>query len=231
MRHMRGAGAVVAGIAAVVALSGCGGDAGGGAKPASSPSAAAAEESEAEPAVEEPEYPATPAGDLDRLADEKGWLFDETLYKSASEYVDDVCVSMTQQQGFGTEPGEWLALRTDSDGAVILKAGMPKLCPKWSKVALAALGGSYVRSYTDGTYTVKANPAAPDPGSDEDQEIGPGTYRTKGDLEDCYWERTTRAGDIIDNHFATSAREITVKIRASDGQFTSRDCGAWKLVK
>ncbi|MFI6653182.1 hypothetical protein ACIBI8_37035 [Streptomyces sp. NPDC050529] len=231
MRLMRGVGVVAVGFAAVAVLSGCGGDTDDGAKPAASPSVSSVAVPEPEPTVEEPEYPATPAGDLDRLADEKGWPYDESLYESASEYVADICESMTAQEGFGTEPGEWLALRTDSDEADILKAGMPKLCPRWSKVALAALGGDYVRSYSDGTYTVKANPAAPDPGSDEDQEIGPGTYRTKGDLEDCYWERTTRSGEIIDNSFATSAQEITVTIRASDGQFTSRDCGSWKLVK
>lgn len=48
---------------------------------------------------------------------------------------------------------------------------------------------------------------------------------------DCYWERTTKSGDIIDNHLATSAQEITVTIRASDGQFTSERCAVWKPVR
>ncbi|WP_177204447.1 hypothetical protein [Streptomyces sp. CC53] len=50
-------------------------------------------------------------------------------------------------------------------------------------------------------------------------------------MENCYWERTAESGDIIDNNFATSARKITVTIRASDGQFTSQECAVWKPVK
>ncbi|MFD7945820.1 hypothetical protein [Streptomyces sp. NPDC059744] len=41
----------------------------------------------------------------------------------------------------------------------------------------------------------------------------------------------SKAGDVIDNAFATSAQEIMVTIRASDGQFTTWDCGVWKPVK
>ncbi|MFI5634875.1 hypothetical protein ACIA8E_37110 [Streptomyces sp. NPDC051664] len=123
-------------------------------------------------------------------------------------------------------PAEWLMMqKPDEDHAAVLKAGVPKLCPKWSKTVAMALAGEATRSYSGGTYKVKA-----DPGTDAD-EIAPGTYRAKGELADCYWERTTKAGAIIDNNFATSAQEITVTIRASDGQFTSRDCGVWKPVK
>lgn len=50
-------------------------------------------------------------------------------------------------------------------------------------------------------------------------------------MKDCYWERTTKSGNIIDNNLATSAREITVTIRTSDGQFTSERCAVWKPVK
>jgi hypothetical protein len=62
-------------------------------------------------------------------------------------------------------------------------------------------------------------------------KIPPGTYHTTEMVADCYWERTTRGGDIIDNQFATAAQRITVTIRASDGSFTSRGCGTWKPVK
>ncbi|MFE5483002.1 hypothetical protein [Streptomyces sp. NPDC056527] len=77
---------------------------------------------------------------------------------------------------------------------------------------------------------MKAKPVKPEVGADEG-EIAPGTYRTKGDLEDCYWERTARDGTVLANKFATSAQEITVTIRPSDGQFTTRGCGSWRIVK
>ncbi|MFJ4879391.1 hypothetical protein ACIP93_29900 [Streptomyces sp. NPDC088745] len=181
---------------------------------------------------EKKSYPATKEGDFDKLADEKGWAVD-SIYESASAYVADICVSMTSQQGYGTDPGGWLAERVEGDQPALLRAGMPKLCPKWSKVALRALDGDYVWTYPDDTYVVKAKPARPDPLDEEEgpPEIGPGTYRVTGQLENCYWERTSRSGEIIANDFATSAQEITVRIRASDGQFTSRDCGTWKPVQ
>ncbi|MGW7283955.1 hypothetical protein ACWGH4_00390 [Streptomyces sp. NPDC054847] len=185
---------------------------------------------EPEPTETETGYPPNAAGDLDRKADEEGWVYD-SLYDSASALVLDMCTSMTSQKEVGNDPGAFLARHArDNDNLKILKAGWKDLCPEWEKVGLAALNGDYVREYTEGTYVVKAKPKDPDPSSEEPQEIGPGTYRTSGDLEGCYWERTTRGGEIIDNNFATSAQEITVTIRASDGQFTTENCGIWKKI-
>ncbi|MFF2411872.1 hypothetical protein [Streptomyces sp. NPDC058092] len=218
MRHMRGVGAAVAGIAAAVVLSGCGGDGGDDAKPAASPSVKSSAPA-AEPTVEEP---ATPEDEIDQLADEKGWMPDE----SASAYVADICASLPERKGVDSDPAEWLMMqKPDADHAAVLRVGVPKLCPDWSKTVAKALGGEADRSYSGGTYKVKA-----DPGTDDDA-IAPGTYRTTGALEDCYWERTSKAGKILDNSFSSSAQEITVTIRATDGQFTTRDCGVWKPVK
>ncbi|MGW1093388.1 hypothetical protein ACWD4L_46300 [Streptomyces sp. NPDC002596] len=219
MRLMGGVGAVAAGFVAVAVLSGCSGDGGDDAKPAaSSPST-----SEAAPAPEPTATePATPEEEIDALAIAKGWMPGE----SASDYVADICTSLPERKEVDSDPAEWLMMRKPTeDEAAVLKAGVPKLCPEWSKTVSTALGGKASRSYSGGTYKVRA-----DPGTDEDA-IGPGTYRTRGDLADCYWERTSKSGEILDNSFATSAQEITVTIRASDGQFTSRDCGIWKPVK
>lgn len=49
-------------------------------------------------------------------------------------------------------------------------------------------------------------------------------------ITDGYWERTSTAGDIIENNFVTSAREVTVTIGAGDGQFTSTRMGTWRPV-
>jgi hypothetical protein len=47
-------------------------------------------------------------------------------------------------------------------------------------------------------------------------------------VSDCYWERTSPGGDIIDNDFVTHATAgVTVTIKATDGTFTSDGCGAW----
>lgn len=133
----------------------------------------------------------------------------------------------------------------------MLRAGVPKPCPKWTATVKAAVSGRYERWFTDGTYVVaadepKANTSGPpDPddfvtgqdggrsaGEEAKETIPPGTYRTKGRMKDCYWERTAKDGEIIDNRFATSAQEdITVTIRASDGQFTSTNCAVWKPAK
>lgn len=230
---MRGAGTVTALVLVLGwGVAGCSSGGGPDAK-ASTPADVSSEPVTPEPSVPtEPVFPDTPEGDLDKLAAEKGWTVDTFYNGSASAFVADICESATARQEMGGEPGELIADQArEGDNREILRAGMPTLCPQWSKVALAALKGDYVRTYSGGTYAVKAHPKDFDPSSDETQEIGPGTYRTEGDLADCYWERTSRSGEIIDNQFATSARKITVTIQASDGQFTTRGCGTWKQVK
>lgn len=225
MRHMGGVGAVAAGFVAVAVLSGCGSDGGDDAKPASSPSVS---EVAPEPTVEEPEFPATPEGDIDKLAAEKGWEVDG-LYLAASDFVADICESLPTSAADGASRPQWLAESGNMDGdrKAVLQAGIPKLCPKWEPTLKQAVSGEYDRWFSDGTYVVSSNPAD----AEGEETIPPGTYRAKGRMADCYWERTTKGGDIIDNNFATSAREITVTIRASDGQFTTRDCAVWKPVK
>ncbi|MGW6361307.1 hypothetical protein ACWFR5_40560 [Streptomyces sp. NPDC055092] len=226
MRTMPRVGAVAAGVVAVALVAGCsqGADDGGEAKApeptvtSSAPDASTSAE----------EYPHTPVNDFNRMVDEKGWEYE---YETASAYVADISESLPDHKKYG-DPGEWLVVnqKPSADEKKILLAGMPKLCPKWASTVRKALGGDYTRTYSDGTYVVKAHPKERDIDSDV-QEIAPGSYRTSGDLANCYWERTTTSGRIIDNSFATSARSITVTIAASDGQFTTRDCGTWRPVK
>ncbi len=247
-------GALAAGLAAVAWVTGCGGGDGGvdaavSAVPTDPASTLVTEEPTASV---EPAYPPGPEGELDRLADGKGWGPADP-YTTASEFVRAVCIELPDVDGVQSRP-QWLveAGHLEGDGADILRTGVPKLCPEWAATVRAAASGDYERWFEDGTYVVAANgPTAspsptgpPDPDdfvtgedgekpADEEAEetIPPGTYRAKGRMENCYWERTTKSGDIIDNGFATSAQEITVTIRASDGQFTSRDCAVWKPVK
>lgn len=59
-------------------------------------------------------------------------------------------------------------------------------------------------------------------------QVKPGTYRTAPGVTDCYWERVTGSGGTIANDFVTSAPQgVTVRIRSTDGGFTSRGCGEW----
>lgn len=62
--------------------------------------------------------------------------------------------------------------------------------------------------------------------------MAPGTWSTNAPVRDCYWERTTGGGDIIDNNFVTFAPQgVTVTVRASDGGFVSTGCGIWRRTK
>ncbi|MFC8370676.1 hypothetical protein [Streptomyces sp. NPDC057238] len=177
------------------------------------------------------EEPATsgPEGEINAKADAEGWVYD-SLYGSAAEYVQDMCDSLPDQAE-DWSPAQWLAeggYMTD-DGEAILKFGVPKLCPEWSKTVKAAASGNYERWISGGEYEVKANPAPFDPESESDvQEIGPGTYRAKGEFSDCYWERTSQSGDIIANQFVTQARTLTVTLQA--GELFKNDCGTFKPV-
>ncbi|MFE7268883.1 hypothetical protein ACFU9B_44530 [Streptomyces sp. NPDC057592] len=170
-------------------------------------------------------YPATPEGDIDPLADEKGWVVDD-LYPAASDFVSDICESLPVSAVDGASWPQWLAKSGNMDGDG--KAGVPKLYPKWTSVLKQAVSGKYDRWFGAGTNVVSSNPA--DAGEDE-ETVPSGMYRARGNMKDCYWERTTKSGDIINNRMATSAQEITVTIQASDGQFTSERWAVWRPVK
>lgn len=172
--------------------------------------------------------PATgPEAEIDQAAARNGWAAD--VYDPPSMLVAEVCRSLESQPGeLGQSPAQWLVegKRMEGDERDILLFGVPKLCPKWEPAVKQAASGTYERWFGDGTYVVSSKPAG-----DGQRTIPPGRYRAEGQMDGCYWERTTEAGEIIDNNLATSARKITVTIRPSDGQFTSERCAAWKPVK
>lgn len=222
----------------VVLVSGCGGKDDGKTSAEPSSSVTSSEPTvEAPPEPTVPEYPPTPQGEFDKLADSKGWVVDG-MYGSASGFVEDICESLPVSAIDGASRPQWLVEsgQMDGDGAAVLRAGVPRFCPKWTSAVKQAVAGDYERWFSNGTYVVA--PSAPrkpneePPAADaEEESIPPGTYRAKGRMEDCYWERTSKSGEILDNNFATSAREITVTVRESDGQFTSERCAVWKPVK
>jgi hypothetical protein len=231
MREMRRGWAVAACVAAVAALAGCGGSDGGGKASAPASSSTPSKDPVTEvPEETEPAYPPGPEGDIDRKADEEGWVYD-SLYTSASGFVHDICDSLPVSAKDGASRPQWLAEGgyLADDGEAILKFGVPKLCPKWTKTLAQAASGDYERWITSGEYEVKAHPKPYDPDSDSDvQEIGPGTYRARGEFSDCYWERSSQSGDIIENKFVTQARVLTVTLRV--GELFKNECGTFKPV-
>lgn len=226
-------GMAVSGVAVVLVVSGCGGsgsDAGGPATPSVTLSVVPVEPDAVEPESTEPVYPSGPEGEIDERADGRGWEYD-SLYGSASEFVQDMCDSLPSQAKHWS-PGQWLAEGgyLDGDGAEILKFGIPKLCPKWEKTLKAAVAGTYERWMSSGDYEVVRDPEPYDADSESDvQQVGPGTYRVVGRVEDCYWERTTKGGDIIANQFVTQATELTVTLRVGE-LFKNDGCGAFRPV-
>lgn len=58
-------------------------------------------------------------------------------------------------------------------------------------------------------------------------DVQPGKYKTAGSSS-CYWEKTDRSGEIIDNDALDGPS--TVVIEASVFTFTSQRCGTWQLV-
>lgn len=234
MRFVCKRGAVAAGVAAAVVLvAGCGGGGdeaspkAGGASASSAP--ASPVESSSAPVVDPgPVYPAGPEGDIDRAADENGWVYD-SLYGSASEFVQDICDSLPDSAKDGASRPQWLAESGNmaDDGQEILELGIPKLCPKWTKTLKAAVSGDYERWISSGDYVVVAKPAPYDPDADV-QEIAPGSYEARGEFSDCYWERTSQSGDIIENKFVTQARVLSVTLRV--GELFKNECGTFRPV-
>lgn len=56
-------------------------------------------------------------------------------------------------------------------------------------------------------------------------DIAPGLWRNNGTGDGCYWKRSDKTGDIIDNHFGLGGG--TAYILKSDFQFETHDCGTW----
>ncbi|MFB7649339.1 hypothetical protein ACFC0S_16225 [Streptomyces sp. NPDC056084] len=151
------------------------------------------------------------------------FYFDGQGTASASDAMKRYCELLGDGEVNGVPSAQWLAEKElpKPDSEAVLRDGVGRFCPSQSKTLQAAVAGSYDRWFTDGTYEVGAGAG----------KIPAGTYQTTGPLRNCYWERTSKSGEPLDNQFATSAQAVTVVVRAGDGQFTTRSCGSWQPVK
>ncbi len=59
-------------------------------------------------------------------------------------------------------------------------------------------------------------------------EIAPGSWRSTGSNDGCYWARLDGGQDIIDNHFGNAGGTVTVAVSDYEVQFS--DCGQWEYV-
>ena len=93
-----------------------------------------------------------------------------------------------------------------------------RLCPKAPHVRLLQAVGQG-RYFDDGDYAIP-------------NELKPGTYRTgQITITACYWQRTTGGGRMLANALVSDAPQgVTVRIRSTDGGFSSHGCGVWKRV-
>ncbi len=71
------------------------------------------------------------------------------------------------------------------------------------------------RSRSDGFYLVGS-------------EISPGLWRSQGIGDSCYWEITSKTGDIANNHYGMAGG--TMYIRPTDFQVRLEDCGTWVFI-
>ena len=238
MTEKRTRGAAVAAVVATVAVmaAACSSNAQDGGKPrtaAAGASARAASPSAVE--TSEDPYPHTAQGNNDRAIDQKaaaeGWTYDTATYPTASAFVQDICDSLPVSAKEGATRPQWLVESgtLDGDGKALLQFGIPKLCPTWSATLKQAVSGNYDRWFGDGNYEVKSTPG-PDDVSSDVQQIAAGRYRARGDLANCYWERTYPSGAIIANSYSTQASTISVTVRAGE-LFHAEGCGTWKPAK
>jgi hypothetical protein len=60
-------------------------------------------------------------------------------------------------------------------------------------------------------------------------DIAPGIWRSTPGAEDCYWKRTDKTGEIIDNYFGFSG--VTIYIDPSDFAVElNKECGTWTYL-
>jgi hypothetical protein len=95
------------------------------------------------------------------------------------------------------------------------RTSTPTRTPNATQTAQARLMERLTAPKSDGFYLV-------------DVDIAPGVWRSTGTGDSCYWEITTRSGDIINNHFGLSGG--TAYIAASAFQVRFQDCGQWVFL-
>jgi hypothetical protein len=147
-------------------------------------------------------------------------------YSSPHQAVEEACGEM-RDDASGKTAAEWLSLALNFHSGEpepyrdrLYRIGFPLLCPEHVATLDAVLGGT--APVGDGSYQVGA----------AHNRVVPGQWRTTDAVADCYWERTSPNGDILDNQFVThAAARVTITIRPSDGSFTTRGCGMWELVR
>jgi len=87
--------------------------------------------------------------------------------------------------------------------------------PNAAKTATAQAIARLIAPKGDGFYLVNV-------------DIAPGVWLSKGTQDNCYWARTRKNGDIIDNHFGLAGG--TMYIAATDFQVQMQDCGRWTYI-
>jgi hypothetical protein len=131
------------------------------------------------------------------------WCAELDAGATGDAFADSTFV--TQMDGTGADAG-WRRVAAE------------QLCPQHQRLITLSI-------YGNGSYTVGGptdTPGAP-------RGIPVGNYATTREgISNCYWERSTAGGDIIDNNFITfAAGRVTVTVRASDGGFTTNGCGTF----
>ena len=91
----------------------------------------------------------------------------------------------------------------------------PTKTPNAAKTATAQAIARLIAPKGDGFYLVNV-------------DIAPGVWLSKGTQDNCYWARTRKNGDIIDNHLGLAGG--TMYIAATDFQVQMQDCGRWTYI-
>ncbi|MCM3849992.1 PASTA domain-containing protein [Pseudonocardia sp. DR1-2] len=145
-----------------------------------------------------------------------GLTLPSNYYDSGYNLAKDACGTL---RSGSIAPELWLSRHFGAQGGDELRAYeivLPMMCPEF--VPALDLAKSGETGFDDGTYEIGRQLGS----------VAPGTFRLTGTADDCYWERTSAGGDIIANKFITHGTAVTVTIRASDGSFTSQNCGDWE---
>jgi len=60
-------------------------------------------------------------------------------------------------------------------------------------------------------------------------DIGPGSWRSNGSGDNCYWNITTKTGETIKNHFGMAGGTMYIAAEAYQVQMDS-ECGTWTYL-
>ena len=147
-----------------------------------------------------------------------GWSAADPAAAAFVESAHDVCssfASIADEDIFMALKDSTEAQRETGGRIMLLLCNEPRFVP-------LVVAAEIPESIVSGTYYVGTASG----------ELAPGKYKAAGAVENCYWVRKDKTGDILDNDLVSNAPGgVRITVKPTDYEVTMERCGVWVPVE